>query len=150
MPWGGPAALIAPARNAPIKSRGSRIVRYVAGTIAMTSAEGPTLSVVVRSIGRDTLDRALNSIAAQGAPAAEIVIVAASGRDHAPIPERFGPCPVVAVRPDIRLQRAAAADAGLRAARGEWITFLDDDDELLPGHLHGLISSAARLPACAR
>jgi glycosyltransferase involved in cell wall biosynthesis len=104
------------------------------------------LSVVVRSIGRPTLGRALASIATQRYPNVQIVIVAASGRDHPPIPERFGPCPVVAVRSACRLPRADAADAGLRAAEGDWITFLDDDDELLPGHLAGLTASAEEEP----
>ena len=112
----------------------------------MTSAGRPALSVVVRSIGRTTLDRALASIAAHRHPPAEIVLVAASGRDHALIPNRFGPCPIVAVPSAIRLPRAAAADAGLRAATGEWITFLDDDDEFLPDHLDGLIASATAAP----
>jgi hypothetical protein len=104
------------------------------------------LSVVVRSIGRSTLDRALTSIAAHRHPPAEIVVVAASGREHPPIPERVGACPIVAVAPGIRLPRAAAADAGMRAASGEWITFLDDDDEFLAGHLDGLVASAAAAP----
>lgn len=104
------------------------------------------VSVVVRSIGRATLDRALTSIAAQRHPPAEIIVVAASGRDHPPIPARFGPCPIIAVTPGIRLPRAAAANAGMRAANDEWITFLDDDDEFLPGHLDGLLASAAASP----
>lgn len=112
----------------------------------MANGDGIALSVVVRSIGRATLERALTSVAAQRHPATEIIVVAASGRDHPQIPERFGPTPIVAVATGIRLPRAAAADAGLRAARGEWITFLDDDDEFLPGHLDGLAASAAAMP----
>jgi len=88
----------------------------------------------------------LTSIAAHRHPPAEIVVVAASGRDHPPIPERVGACPIVTVDSQIRLPRAAAADTGMRAAHGEWITFLDDDDEFLPGHLDGLMASAAAAP----
>ena len=36
-----------------------------------------------------------------------------------------------------RLLRPAAANAGLDAAAGDWITFLDDDDLFLPDHLAG-------------
>jgi hypothetical protein len=37
------------------------------------------------------------------------------------------------------LRRAAAAQAGLQAATGDWILYLDDDDTLLPGHLSRLV-----------
>jgi tetratricopeptide (TPR) repeat protein len=109
----------------------------------MPSIQSPAVSVIVRSIGRPTLDRALESIATQAYPRVEIVLVAASGHSHAPVPELFGGCPITVVRSAGRLPRSEAADAGLRAAHGEWITFLDDDDEFLPGHLAGLAASAA-------
>jgi len=109
----------------------------------MRSIDHLALSVVVRSIGRPTLDRALASIATQHPPPAEVVVVAASGRRHGPIRERVGATEVCAVRPEAPLSRAAAADAGMRAARAEWITYLDDDDEFLPGHLRGLMAAAA-------
>ncbi|MEP7275885.1 MAG: glycosyltransferase [Betaproteobacteria bacterium] len=109
---------------------------------AMIPDGTPDVSVVVRSIGRATLERALTSIASDVAARVEIVLVAASGSGHAPLPDRVGRCRIVAVRPDRALPRPEAADAGIRAARGEWITFLDDDDEFLPGHLAGLRASA--------
>jgi hypothetical protein len=34
----------------------------------------------------------------------------------------------------------------MRAATGDWITFLDDDDEILPGHIAGLVTSAVTMP----
>jgi len=58
--------------------------------VVMRSIDHLALSVVVRSIGRPTLDRALASIATQHPPPAEVVVVAASGRRHGPIPERVG------------------------------------------------------------
>jgi GT2 family glycosyltransferase len=93
-----------------------------------------------------TLERALASIAAQDHPAIEIVIVAASGSAHPALPGAIGSCRIVEVRRQDRLPRAEAADAGIRAATGDWITFLDDDDELLPGHITGLVAAAAANP----
>ena len=44
------------------------------------------------------------------------------------------------------LPRAAAANAGLDAATGTWITFLDDDDRFEPDHLAGLLAAARDAP----
>lgn len=106
----------------------------------------PCVSVIVRSMGRPSLDRALDSIARQDYPVAEVVVVGASGRLHAPVPTACGPFRVLPVRSDVPLARADAANAGVSAATGDWITFLDDDDELLAGHLAGLVASAAAGP----
>jgi hypothetical protein len=62
----------------------------------------PRVSVVVRSIGRPTLVPTLASIAAQGYPSVEIVVVAATGDAHPPIEGACGPYPIRAVRPSTR------------------------------------------------
>ncbi|MEP7275096.1 MAG: glycosyltransferase [Betaproteobacteria bacterium] len=105
---------------------------------------------MIRSMGRSTLGRALASVAAQDVEEVEIVVVLASGREHPPLQHRFGALPITQVATQAPLPRAAAADAGIRAAHGRWITFLDDDDEFLPGHLAGLSASAAAAPERAR
>ena len=102
---------------------------------------GPRVSVVVRSMSRPSLVDALRSIGEQEYPALEVVVVAASGGGHPAPAERTGPHPVRFVASDNRLSRPRAANAGLDAARGEWITFLDDDDLLLPGHIAGLVAA---------
>lgn len=109
----------------------------------MSSSE-PLVSIIVRSTARPTLERALASAGAQDWPAVEIVVVAASGPSHPLLPERAGHHAVRRVSSDAPLLRAAAANAGLEAAQGAWITFLDDDDTLDTTHVAGLVAAAQR------
>ena len=112
-----------------------------------TAVALPRVSVVVRSSNRPSLAEALESIAAQDYPALEVVVVGASGAGH-PAPPSAGAHPMIfAASPD-RLSRPRAANRGLDAASGDWITFLDDDDVLLPGHVAGLVAARLDAPDC--
>jgi glycosyltransferase involved in cell wall biosynthesis len=104
------------------------------------------VSVIVRTMGRPTLARALASVSAQTWRPLEIILVDAAGagrsmRDYADIP-------VHVVSPGARLDRPKAANAGLAATRGAWITFLDEDDTIEPDHVALLVATAtlAHLP----
>lgn len=83
------------------------------------------ITVIIRSMGRPTLDRTIASVRAQDLPGVEVLIVDAKGRS---------------------LQRAAAAQAGLDEANTRWALFLDDDDELLAGHLSKLETAVQANP----
>jgi glycosyltransferase involved in cell wall biosynthesis len=101
-------------------------------------------SIIVRTQDRPTLPRTLASITRQTRPPAEIVLVDALGtlarRDECEgIPVRF----VSHGRP---LKRAQAANAGLAAARSDWLLFLDEDDESDFTHLDDLFAALAREP----
>jgi hypothetical protein len=106
------------------------------------------VSILVRSMDRPTLQRALRSAARQTWRNLEIVVVAACGRSHRRLPDSILGRPLRLIhadpdRPDSdrRLPRPEAANACLDAARGEWLNFLDDDDELLPEHLATLLNA---------
>lgn len=94
----------------------------------------PLVSIIVRSMARSTLTDALNSIAGQTYPHIEVVLVNASGPGHPPPAAECGRFLLRFVNPGKPLDRSAAANAGLAAARGNYIGFLDDDDLLLPNH----------------
>ncbi|MCL2297000.1 MAG: glycosyltransferase [Proteobacteria bacterium] len=104
----------------------------------------PRVSVIVRSMARESLATALASLAAQTYPNLEILVVAACGPSHPPLEDRAGPHPLRLVTSETRLPRPLAANAGLEAATGEWITFLDDDDEFLPEHIAHLVDATTR------
>lgn len=109
----------------------------------MTQIGQPLVSILIRSMDRSTLQRALESAAAQTWQNLEIVVVAACGHAHRPLPSEFRgrPLRLVLADADRRLSRPEAANLGLDSARGEWLNFLDDDDELLSQHLTTLLTA---------
>lgn len=106
----------------------------------------PLVSVIVRSMDPPTLARALDSVAAQDYPAVEVVLVAACGPTHRPIDASRYPFQLQFVASDEPLPRPRAANTGLDASHGDFVTFLDHDDEFLPGHLSGLASALVAQP----
>ncbi len=100
-------------------------------------SEGPLVSVVIPTRERpDLLREALHSVSAQTFTDYEIVVVV-NGPDNPQTPATLeaahaAHCVVV------RVERAGigpALNAGVAAARGRWIAFLDDDDLWLPNKL---------------
>jgi hypothetical protein len=101
----------------------------------------PLVSVIVRSMDRASLLDAVQSVVMQDHRPIELLLVNALGHAHSALPEEAGDLKVrqVADETGRPLRRAAAAQAGLQAATGDWILYLDDDDTLLPGHLGRLV-----------
>jgi len=99
---------------------------------------GPLVSVVIRSLGRPSLARSVTSVVEQRHRPLEIVVVNA-GAYGISLPETSAvPVRVIEGGP---YDRPAAANAGLLAARGEWIAFLDDDDAFHPDHIESLLQA---------
>src|SRR4051812_6817935 len=122
-------------------------MQRIAVSISNAHAMNPPLvSIIVRSMDPPTLDRALDSVAIQDYSAIEVVLVAACGATHRPVDASRYPFRLTYVASAERLPRPRAANTGLDASHGALLTFLDHDDELLPGHVSGLVSALQAHP----
>jgi LmbE family N-acetylglucosaminyl deacetylase len=121
----------------------AQLVRHLGGHPEVHEVrEGPKISVIVRTRDRQRLlDEALASLAAGTYRRAEVVLVNDGGARPA-VPAGY-PLPVVRVDLAENRGRAAAAEAGLAAATGDFVAFLDDDDLAAPEHLATLAGLVA-------
>ena len=119
------------------------LVRRLGGVPELLEVrEGPLVSVVVRTRDRPALlAEALASLAEGTYRRVEVVLVNDGGAPPE-VPAGY-PFPVRRVDHAESRGRSAAAAAGVAAATGEWIAFLDDDDLALPEHLAVLAAAAA-------
>ena len=117
----------------------------------MTNAQpltSPVASIVFTVCDRQELgQRAVRSALAQTEAAVEVVVVDDASGQPFRFPADDGR--IRMVRLDERGGVCRARNTGLRAAAGEWVTFLDDDDELDPRMIERSVSAARRsaLPA---
>lgn len=101
------------------------------------------VSVIIPTYNRaDYLAEAIRSVQAQTHPDVEIIVADDGSTDNtAEVVARFGEDVTYLPLPH-RGQPAATRNEGLRAAKGEFVAFLDSDDLFLPGKL------ALQLAAC--
>lgn len=105
-----------------------------------------TVSVVIPAYNVEQyIGRAVDSVLAQSRPAQEVIVVNDGSKDGtAAVIQRYGP--------DIRYiyqEKAGASVArnrGIEEAKGEWIAFLDADDEYLPDKLKVQMALMERNP----
>jgi glycosyltransferase involved in cell wall biosynthesis len=107
----------------------------------------PTVSVVIATRDRWPLlaANALPGALGQDGVAIEVLVVDDGSADETPL--RLGALDdprLRVVRNDTSLGLPAARNAGIAAARGEWLAFLDDDDHWAPTKLHAQLAAAAR------
>lgn len=134
-----------------LRSRGqsflaSEYTRQREDGLMLLPEDTDVVTVMIRSMDRPELDRALSSIAVQTWPRIEVVVVNAKGPGHRALPAWCGRFPLRLVGGDEPLHRSAAANVALSAAQGDSLLFLDDDDWLDADHIAKLASSLASRP----
>jgi len=107
----------------------------------MSIKETGKVSIIVRTIGRASLTRALESISLQTYNAFEVVVVNAGLgelilQNYILQDER-----IKIFAPDSPLSRSAAANLGLQYSTGRFCLFLDDDDWIHPEHIQRLMDT---------
>lgn len=108
----------------------------------------PSFSVVIPLYNkRDFVAEAVSSAAMQEPRPIEVIVVDDGSTDDGPaLVEALG-------LPGVRLLRqanagvSAARNAGIEAAQGDWVAFLDADDRYKPGHLMALTELARQAPS---
>ncbi len=98
----------------------------------------PAISIVLPTHNRaHLLPRALRSVLAQTDPDFELVVVDDGSTDDTPaVLAGFAQDPRIrSSRNDVARGAPAARNLAVRNARGKWVAFVDDDDELLPDYI---------------
>ena len=109
----------------------------IAGSPARERASSPLVSVIIPTLHRPTLlKRALESVFRQTWRELEVIVVV-----DGPDPDTVAVLKTVddprlrVIQNPRSLTAAGARNAGIDLAKGEWIAFLDDDDEWMPEKL---------------
>lgn len=111
----------------------------------------PLVSVVMPTRNRaERLAGAIASIDAQTYDHWQLVVVDDGSADDTPalLAARAADEPRLRVETTAGVGAAAARNVGLRAASGDWVAFLDDDNVMHPGWLRAIAEYVGRSPDC--
>ncbi|WP_445241046.1 glycosyltransferase [Microcoleus vaginatus] len=101
----------------------------------------PLVSVIIPTKDRpEMLTQAIQSVLNQTFTELEIIVVNDGGVDVQSVISRLNAKGnIVYKKHDRTLERSAARNTGIRAARGKYIAYLDDDDNYYPNHIETLV-----------
>src|SRR5947208_7821903 len=106
---------------------------------AITGA--PDISVVIPTLNRwgELARLGLRAALGQSGVSIEVIVVDDGSETTAPKSPPFDDPRVTVIRHKTNIGVAAARNTGIRAARGAWIAFLDDDDIWAPSKLASVV-----------
>jgi len=107
-----------------------------------------TVSVIIPTCNRaHIISRAIRSVLSQSYFDFELIIVDDASQDGTEqVVKRFCDPRIAYSRNKVRLGAGASRNRGIRLAKGEYVAFLDDDDEWLPTKLSKQTSLLSKLP----
>ena len=114
------------------------------GASSALAADAPRVSVVIPTFNRaELLGRAIRSVLAQTFRDFELIVVSDGSQDNtADVVSAIADARVTLVHLPVSGGPAKARNAGIARSRGEWVAFLDDDDEWLPTKLEAQLAEA--------
>jgi len=114
------------------------------------SSNSPGVSVVINSYnGSDWIACAIESVLAQTMEDFELIIVDDCSTDNTTqVVRQFVDPRITLIELPQREPLVAARTVAIERATGEWIAFLDQDDEWLPNKLELQLAAAAQMPDC--
>ena len=124
-------------------------------TPVVSETDIPRVSVIIPTYNRaGVVSGAIRSMLGQTLSEIEVIVVDDGSSDHTPeVVASFRDGRVRYLRHETNKGVAAARNSGIRAARGEFLAFLDDDDQSLPERLqrqvHAIEASSLERPGVA-
>jgi glycosyltransferase involved in cell wall biosynthesis len=105
------------------------------------------VSVIIPTYNRaELLEKALLSVARQSYQNWEIIIIDDASSDETPsVVNRFGPEKIIYLRNSVNKGIAYNRNKGISIAKGDFISFLDDDDEWLENKIERQLETAISL-----
>lgn len=112
----------------------------------------PAVSVIIPAYNREaTIARAMDSVLAQTLADLELIVVDDASTDRtAEVVAAYADPRVRLLRHDTNRRAAAARNTGIRAARGQYVAFLDSDDVWFPDKLATQVADLEAAPADVR
>jgi glycosyltransferase involved in cell wall biosynthesis len=129
----------------------NRIMATTAWAATAPLRHEPTISIVMATRNRSELvGAAIGSVLAQKYHRWQLVVVDDGSDDLTAdlLVQIAADEPRLEVATTTGVGAAGARNAGLAAATGEWITFLDDDNTMAPGWLRAIAEYTGRAPDC--
>lgn len=110
--------------------------------------ESPLVSVIIPSYNRAvTLPRAINSALSQSIDNLEVIVVDDGSTDNTEaVVTEYNDDRIRYIPHETNRGQGAARNTCLRNARGEFISYLDSDDEFTPSHLATAVKTLGSLP----
>jgi glycosyltransferase involved in cell wall biosynthesis len=109
----------------------------------------PFFSIIIPTYNRaEFLFKGIQTVLSQDFPDFEILVIDDGSTDNTAelMKEYISKDPRISYFHKANAERGAARNFGIANSRGEFLIFLDSDDEFLPGHLSGLKETIAAHP----